>query len=74
MDNYELDNGEIIYPLMKVSVNGKNYLFYTNKQDNVTEEDIFVGEETADDIIAVSDDILPILEAKFEEVFKSIKK
>ena len=65
MDNYELDNNETIYPIIQIELDGKKYLFYSNKKDNIGDEDIFVGEELNDELLPVSEDLLPVLEEKY---------
>ncbi len=68
MDNYELNNSEKIYPIFKIKIDGKNYLFYSYKEDNIGDDDIFVGEEFGDGLFPVRDDLLPVLEKKYKEL------
>ena len=72
MDFYELENGEKIYPLFSVEQEGKNYLFYSKKKENMTQDDIYVGEELNDDLLPVSDEMLPMLEKKYCELIKNL--
>ena len=72
MDNYELANGEIIYPLFQIEENGKKYLFYSYKVEDVDEEDIYVGEEVNNELLPVSEEMLPILEQKYQDSLDKI--
>ncbi len=74
MDFYELDNNEKIYPLLSIEEDGKKYLFYSNKNENISEDDIFVGEELDNDLIPVEAELLPFLNKKYNEVLKEINK
>ena len=68
MDYYELDNNEKIYPIIKIEIDGKNYLFYSKKEKETTTADIIVVEENNDELIPVEEELLPTLEAKYQEV------
>lgn len=72
MDNYELENGEVIYPILKIELDNKNYLFYSNKKDNLTPNDIYVGEELNDELLTVNEEVLPLLEQKYKELTNGI--
>ena len=73
MDNYELETGEKIYPISKVSIDNKTFLFYTTKEKDITADDIYVGEESGDDLLPVSEETLQYLEQKFAEIFDMLK-
>ena len=68
MDNYELDNNETIYPILQIELEGKKYLFYSNKESNISDNNIFVGEELEDELLPVSEEMLEILEEKFRQI------
>lgn len=70
MDNYKLNNNEIIYPLFQVEIDDKKYLFYSYKKDNLTVEDVYVGEENNNDLLPVSDEMLQKLEEEYKNFFK----
>lgn len=67
MDNYELNNNEVIYPIFQMELEGKKYLFYSNKEENLTDNDIYVGEELNDELLPVDDVLLPVLEQKYQD-------
>ena len=62
MDSYELSNGETIYPIANIEYNEKKYLFFKKI------ESIYVAEEFNDELLPVSEDVLPILLEKFKEL------
>lgn len=68
MDNYELDNNEVIYPIFQLELEGKKYLFYSNKKENLTDSDIYVGEELNDELLPVDESLLPILKQKYQRL------
>ena len=70
MDNYELANNEKIYPILQLEMDGKKYLFYSYKNKDLTDNDIFVGEELNDELLPVSDKMLPILEESYQSFVK----
>ena len=69
MDYYELEQGEKIYPLLKVEMNGKNYLYYSYKESNLTYDDIYVGEEVNDELLPVDNNLMPLLKEKCDFLF-----
>lgn len=72
MNYYVLNNNEKIYPLFRLEYEGKNYLLYSNKEINPTKENIYVGEETNEQLLPVNDELLPILEEKFEGIIRDL--
>ncbi len=73
MDNYILDNEEKIYPIIRIEYENKNYLFYSFKDKDLSEGDIYVGEETEDSLLPVSEELLPTIINKFEETVNNIQ-
>ena len=72
MDNYILNGEEKIYPIIKIEYENKNYLLYSYKDKDLSENDFYVGEEVDDSLLPVSDELLFILSKKFEYVIKDI--
>ena len=72
MNYYVLNNNEKIYPLLRIEYEGNNYLLYSNKEINLTKDDIYVGEEKNEQLLPVKNELLPILEEKFEEIVREL--
>ena len=53
MNYYVLNNNEKIYPLLRIEYEGNNYLLYSNKEINLTKDDIYVGEEKNEQLLPV---------------------
>lgn len=73
MDNYEMNNGEKIYPIFQIELDGKKYLFYSDKNENISNDDIYVGEEIDNDLLPVSEETLPQLEEKFQSIIENLE-
>ena len=68
MDNYVLEDGSVIYPIVKMKHNNKDYLFYSIKSKNITIEDIYIAEEVNKELLPVDDKTLNELVEKFKEL------
>lgn len=68
MDNYLLNDGQTIYPIMKIEHKNKEYLFYSEKKENVTKDDILIAEELNNELLPVSDDIINELIEKLKNM------
>lgn len=73
MDNYEMNNGEKIYPIFQIELDGNKYLFYSDKNENISNDDIYVGEEIDNDLLPVSEETLPQLEEKFQSIIENLE-
>ena len=74
MDNYLLNDGKEIYPIVKIKYDNKDYLFYSTKKENITDDDIFVAEELNNELLPVNDELLNILNEKFNEIRNNTSK
>ena len=74
MDTYELENGEVIYPLFSVEINNVKYLLYSNKDSNITEEDIWVAEECNDELVPLSEYKMKELSEHFDEILEKVNE
>lgn len=68
MDYYELEDGKKVYPIFKIEHNNKNYLIFSEKSENVTNEDILVAEESGNELLPVSDKIVEELTEKYKDL------
>ena len=77
-DNYVIEiDGEnkTIYPLMKVNIQNRNILVYTDViKSDYTKDDLFVGEEIDDTIIPVKESLIPQVEVFFEDIISKLEK
>lgn len=69
-DNY-IVGGNIIYPLLELAIDGCNYVIYKKKIDEL---DIYAGKIENDEIVSVDEEILKVLEKKYEEIKNEIEK